>query len=91
MRKLVLVPGVSWAAWWQLPVGNANLNNTSRHSRDNRVASFLAHAQDIAAAHGAGFAFGAGQSEQTTPETDGDFLVGTVQSFSSAGGQAPCP
>ena len=77
--------------WWQLPVGNASQGNTNQHYQDNRVAYFFAHADEIAAAHGAGFAFGAGESAQTTPETDGDFLVGKVQALSTAGGQAPCP
>lgn len=77
--------------WWQLPVGNANQNNTNQHYKDNRVAYFFAHPGEVAAAHGAGFAFGAGNGAQTTPETDGDFLVGKVQALSAAGGQEPCP
>jgi hypothetical protein len=77
--------------WWQLPVGNANGDNTHQHYQDNRVEYFFAHTDEIAAAHGAGFAFGAGETAQTNPATDGDFLVGRVQAYQSAGGQVPCP
>lgn len=77
--------------WWQLPVGNASQNDTANHYRDNRVAYFFAHPGEVAAAHGFGFAFGAGDGQQTTPETDGDFLVTRVQAYAAAGGQVPCP
>ncbi len=77
--------------WWQLPVGNLGLDDTPQHYQDNRVAYFFAHPDEVAAAHGAGFAFGAGEGQQTNPATDGDFLVGRVQAYAAVGGQAPCP
>lgn len=77
--------------WWQVPVGNAQGDNTHQRYQDNRVSYFFSHTSEIAAAHGAGFAFGAGEAAQTNPSTDGDFLVGQVQAYAASGGQAPCP
>lgn len=77
--------------WWQLPVGHAGLDDTRNRYRDNRVEYFFAHPDEVAASGALGFAFGAGESAQTSPMTDDDFLVGRVQALSAAGGQAPCP
>ncbi|MBJ6759985.1 hypothetical protein JGU66_04365 [Myxococcaceae bacterium JPH2] len=77
--------------WWQLPLGNMSLNNTDNHWKDNRVDYFFAHADEVAAAHGVGFAFGAGALGQTTPETDNGNLAKKMNAYKVAGGQRPCP
>jgi hypothetical protein len=95
------------ALYWQTPLGNASGNNTSTHYQDNRVDYFFggsaagvdsaapttvpAHWSALAAAHVVGVAFGAGAGEQTTPETDGGYLVSKTKSYVSGGGQALCP
>jgi hypothetical protein len=77
--------------WWQLPVGNPAQNNTCDHYQDNRVDYFFAHTDEVAAAHGLGFAFGAGASCNTTPESDGGNLIAKTQAYAQKGGQALCP
>jgi hypothetical protein len=94
------------ALYWQTPVGNASQNNTSDHYQDNRVDYFFggsaagvesaapttvpAHWSALAAAHVIGVAFGAGAGEQTTPDTDGGYLVSKTKAYVSAGGQPLC-
>jgi len=77
--------------WWQLPVGNMSLPNVSTEWQDNRVDSFFAHTDELAASDAAAIAFGAGASGQTTPSTDGGNLVAKTQAYAAAGGQAACP
>jgi len=77
--------------WWQLPLGNMALANQSGAWRDNRVDYFFSHTRQIAEAHGALIAFGAGAGGQTTPESDGGNLVAKVRAYKQAGGQVPCP
>ncbi len=77
--------------WWQLPVGNMSLPNTTDKWKDNRVDYFMAHMDEVAKGHGLGAAFGAGAGGQTTPSTDGGNLTSKVKTYSAAGGQAPCP
>ena len=95
------------ALYWQTPLGNASQNNTTDHYQDNRVDYFFggsaagvesgapttvpAHWSALAAAHVIGVAFGAGAGEQTTPETDGGYLVSKTKAYVAAGGQALCP
>ncbi|RKH48299.1 hypothetical protein [Corallococcus sicarius] len=76
--------------WWQLPLGNMSLSNKDKQWRDNRVDYYLTHPAEVAAAGGVGFLFGAGNYEQTTPETDGGNLVKRVKAYKDAGGQAAC-
>ena len=76
--------------WWQVPVGNMSLPNQSQAWQDNRVDYMFAHPDEVVAAHGAAIAFGAGDGEQTTPETDGGNLVAKVQAYADAGGQPSC-
>ena len=76
--------------WWQLPLGNMNLANTNQKWRDNRVDYYLTHPAEVAAAGGVGFLFGAGNNEQTTPETDGGNFLKRVKAYKDAGGQAAC-
>ena len=94
------------ALYWQTPVGNASQNNTADHYQDNRVDYFFggsaagvesaapttvpAHWSALAAAHVIGVAFGAGEGTQTTPETDGGYLVSKTKAYVSAGGQPLC-
>lgn len=77
--------------WWQLPVGNMTLGNTAQKYKDNRVDYFFAHPDQVAAAHGAIFAFGAGADDQTNPSTDNGNLINKVKAYVGAGGTAPCP
>jgi hypothetical protein len=80
------------ALWWQTPLGNSAQNNTTNHYQDNRVDYFLAHMDELAAAHGVGAAFGAGDGNQTTPESDGGNFVTLAKAYfsGSGGGQAVC-
>ncbi|WP_244238387.1 hypothetical protein [Corallococcus terminator] len=76
--------------WWQLPLGNMSLPNTNQQWRDNRVDYFLTHPAEVAKAGGVGFLFGAGNYEQTTPETDGGNFVKRVKAYKASGGQGAC-
>jgi len=76
---------------WQLPVGNMSQNNTTNHYQDNRVDYFFANTSELAAAHVVGFAFGAGEGDQTTPESDGGNLIAKTTAYAQAGGQKLCP
>jgi len=38
-----------------------------------------------------GMAFGAGESNEATPESDGGNLVSKLNAYAAAGGQAYCP
>jgi hypothetical protein len=94
------------ALYWQTPVGNASQNNTADHYQDNRVDYFFggsaagvesaapttvpAHWSALGAAHVIGVAFGAGEGTQTTPETDGGYLISKTKAYVSAGGQPLC-
>lgn len=75
---------------WQVPLGNSSQNNTANHYKDNRVDWLFANTSSVAAAHIAGLFFGAGESTQTTPETDGGNLIAKTTSYMGAGGQALC-
>jgi len=77
--------------WWQIPVGNMNQNNSATHWQDNRVDYLFHHASDVVAGGGIGLAFGAGESHQTTPSTDGNYLVDMTNALASGGGVVICP
>jgi hypothetical protein len=77
--------------WWQVPVGNMNQNNTTNHWKDNRLDYFYGHWNEVAASHGIGAAFGAGEGQQTMPETDGGNLISKQQAYAATGGQKLCP
>jgi hypothetical protein len=77
--------------WWQLPVGNMNLPNQTNAWKDNRVDYFFGHTADLAASHSIGMAFGAGDGNQTTPESDGGNLLSKLNAYAASGGQAYCP
>jgi hypothetical protein len=84
--------------YWQTPLGNMNIPNVCPEPtsgtitwHDNRVDYFLANMNELAAAHVVGAAFGAGEGDQTTPETDGNNLVTKAKAYYAAGGQAMCP
>lgn len=94
------------ALYWQTPLGNASQNNTPNHYQDNRVDYFFggnaatpqsgaavavpSHWSELAAAHVIGVAFGAGESDQTLPETDNGNLVTKTKAYVSSGGQGLC-
>ncbi|WP_234360084.1 RICIN domain-containing protein [Streptomyces sp. DSM 15324] len=73
---------------WQIPVGNMAQNNTPDHYKDDKVDWFFAHMDQVANAHIAGLFFGAGWSEQTTPETDGGNLINKTIAYHNSGGTA---
>lgn len=70
--------------WWQLPVGNTSLPDVSGQWRDNRVEYFFAHPDQVAATNAIGFAFGAGATGQTTPESDNGLLVTKTKEYASS-------
>jgi hypothetical protein len=77
--------------FWQIPVGNMTLDNTTNHYKDNRVDYFFAHMDEVVAAHIVGLFFGAGNGDTTTPESDGGNLVSKVSAYRAAGGAKLCP
>lgn len=76
---------------WQIPVGNMSQGNTTDHWQDNRLDTFFAHMDEVAAAHIVGLFFGAGMGGMTTPETDGGNLVAKTKAYATAGGTRLCP
>jgi hypothetical protein len=77
--------------WWQVPVGNSGQGDGPGHWKDNRAEYLFGHMAEAAAAHVVGIAFGAGQGDQTTPETDCGFLAASAAAYVAGGGAAPCP
>jgi hypothetical protein len=73
---------------WQIPVGNMAQNNTPGHYKDDKVDWFFGHMNQVAAAHVAALLFGAGWTEQTTPETDGGNLINKTIAYHNSGGVA---
>lgn len=73
---------------WQIPVGNMAQNNTPGHYKDDKVDWFFAHMDQVAKAHVAALLFGAGWTEQTTPETDGGNLIRKTIAYNQSGGVA---
>ncbi|KUO06976.1 lectin [Streptomyces sp. DSM 15324] len=73
---------------WQIPVGNMAGNNTPGHFKDDKVDWFFGHMDQVANAHIAGLLFGAGWSEQTTPESDGGNLIRKTIAYYNSGGTA---
>ncbi|MER6371472.1 RICIN domain-containing protein [Streptomyces mirabilis] len=73
---------------WQIPVGNMAGNNTPGHFKDDKVDWFFSHMDQVANAHIAGLLFGAGWTEQTTPETDGGNLINKTIAYRNSGGTA---
>ncbi|HSI03661.1 MAG: hypothetical protein ACAI38_24510 [Myxococcota bacterium] len=77
--------------WWQIPMGNAAMNNTHQHWKDNRVDYLFSHMNEVAAAHVAGLFFGTGNDAQTSPETDGGNLIAKVNAYAaSSAGSLSC-
>ena len=76
--------------WWQLPVGNASLDNTPQHYRDNLVDWFFAHTAEVAAGGALAMLFGGGQADSTTAETDGGNLAGHLTDYRNSGGVPLC-
>ena len=77
--------------YWQVPVGNMNQDNTTGHWQDNRVQYFFDHPGEYVTAHVLGIAFGAGAGDQTTPSTDGGYLVSRATAYLAGGGTPACP
>jgi hypothetical protein len=71
---------------WQIPVGNWNQNNTNNHWQDNHVDYIFNNMEKVADAHIVGVFFGAGEGEQTSPETDGGYLIWKAQELHKKGG-----
>jgi hypothetical protein len=77
--------------WWQVPVGNMSMPGYDQHWKDNRLDYFLDHPQEVAAAHGIGMIFGAGEQMQTNPSTDNGHLLQRTNTYFLTGGQPACP
>jgi hypothetical protein len=75
---------------WQIPLGNMSQNNTTNHWQDNRVDWLFAHLTDVSKSGVAALLFGAGEGQQTTPESDGGNLVTKTKANWQAGGTALC-
>lgn len=75
---------------WQIPLGNMGQNNTTNHWQDNRVDWLFAHRAEVARSGIAALLFGAGEGQQTTPETDGGNLVAKTTANWQAGGTSLC-
>jgi len=71
---------------WQIPLGNMAQNNTTNHYQDDKVDYLFAHPDDVAASHIVALLFGAGQQEQTSPETDGGNLINKTINYWKLGG-----
>jgi hypothetical protein len=78
--------------WWQIPVGDMNLDDTPTHYRDNRVQYFFAHPDEVVGTHAVLMAFGPGADDQTDPGTDNGYLIARDTSYVMDGGQPiSCP
>jgi hypothetical protein len=78
--------------WWQLPVGNLNLDDTPTHYRDNRVDYLFAHTDEVVGTHAVLMAFGPGADDQTDPGTDNGNLIAKTTAYEMAGGRPiSCP
>ena len=73
---------------WQIPVGNMAQDNTPGHYKDDKVDWLFSHLDQVAGAHVAGLLFGAGWTEQTTPESGGGNLFRRTIAYRDAGGVA---
>ncbi|WP_439389096.1 RICIN domain-containing protein [Ideonella sp. YS5] len=71
---------------WQLPLGNPAQNNTKNHWQDNKVEYVFSKVYDVAGSHVAALLFGAGEGDQTAPETDGGNLIGKTKDYIGKGG-----
>jgi len=79
------------ALYWQVPVGNMEEDNTPDHWQDNRVQYFFDHPGEYVTAHVAGIAFGSGADGQTTPSSDGGYLVSRTTLYLAGGATPACP
>ncbi|WP_254048176.1 hypothetical protein [Uliginosibacterium sp. TH139] len=75
---------------WQIPLGNAAQTNTTNHWKDNRVDYLFSHLTEVRNAKVVALLFGAGDSNQTTPESDGGNLISQTTSYWQAGGTPLC-
>jgi hypothetical protein len=73
-------------ALWQIPVGNMAQDNTLNHYQDDKVDYLFSHLDAVVDAHVVALLFGAGQQEQTTPETDGGNLIDKTINYWNSGG-----
>ncbi|WP_199242810.1 hypothetical protein [Vitiosangium sp. GDMCC 1.1324] len=76
--------------WWQIPVGNMSMPGYDQHWKDNRLDYFFDHPQEVAAAHGIGMIFGAGEQAQTNPSTDNGHALQRANAYFFNGGQPAC-
>jgi Ricin-type beta-trefoil lectin domain-like len=73
---------------WQIPVGNMAQNNTTNHYQDNKVQYLFDNIGTVAKSHIVALLFGAGQQEQTSPDTDGGYLTSRALQLWQSGGEA---
>ncbi|KQV95723.1 hypothetical protein ASC87_03995 [Rhizobacter sp. Root1221] len=84
-KKLSEVVGKS-TVMWQIPLGNWQQNNTTNHWQDNKVDYLFNNMEKVADAHIAALLFGAGDTPQTSPESDGGRFFGWTQTYDRNGG-----
>ena len=73
---------------WQIPLGNMSQNNTTSHYQDNKVQYLFDNIGTVAQSHVVALLFGPGQQDQTTPDTDGGYLVSRTLQLWQSGGEA---
>lgn len=78
------------ALWWQLPLGDMALPDAVNRWQDNRVDYFFSHPAEVAATNAFAMVFGAGESHQTNPSTDGGYFVSRTRALAAAGGRPVC-
>jgi len=76
--------------WWQTPLGNSAQANVANHWKDNRVEYLFGHMAEVAAAHGVGVLYGAGEGAQTTPDSDCGLLASSTAAYLAGGGEPLC-
>jgi len=76
--------------WWQTPLGNSAQANTANHWKDNRVEYLFGHMAEVAAAHGVGVLYGAGEGAQTSPDSDCGLLASSTAAYLTGGGEPLC-
>lgn len=76
--------------WWQVPVGNMSMPGYDQHWKDNRLDYFFDHPKEVAAAHGIGMIFGAGEQAQTNPSTDLGHLLQRTNGYFINNGVPAC-
>jgi len=71
---------------WQVPLGNANQNNSYNHWKDDKVWNIFNRMNDLANAHVVAIQFGCGDTAQTCVSTDGGYMLNYAKDYYAKGG-----